>query len=108
MRSKESVQAAEELGSSKQKEVYLSFMWPGFKPIIVPLRLLPGLPRSLQLLPGHPFTLLVCLCMQPTYMHPNYLESLQIIMTIYASSGQDIGQNKAWKWQTDGDTYGKF
>ena len=38
------------------RQVHVSFAWPGFEAVVVPLKLLPGLPRSLQLLPGHPFT----------------------------------------------------
>lgn len=37
------------------QQVRLRFVWPGLEPEIVSLRLLPGLPRILRLMPGHPF-----------------------------------------------------
>lgn len=42
--------------NSLMREVKLRFGWPGLEPEVVPLRLLPGLPRILKLSDGSPFT----------------------------------------------------
>lgn len=42
--------------NSLMREVKLKFSWPHLEPELVPLRLLPGLPRILKLADGNPFT----------------------------------------------------
>lgn len=40
---------------SLHREVRVRFSWPGLDPQVLSLKLLPGLPRILRLVPGHPF-----------------------------------------------------
>lgn len=50
-----STRLADLQGDTMTQEVKVRFTWPGLEAEIVNLRLLPGLPRALRLLPGHPF-----------------------------------------------------
>ena len=49
------LQAEAEAQGTLHREVKVKFGWVGLGSELVALRLLPGLPRVLRLMPGHPF-----------------------------------------------------